>query len=347
MSLRQYLSAAVVAVLFVGASPAQAGTDPARPGLRPPEVGNVPPEVRAFPARASARQRWNCSATSPEVDLRRLRAAFSRINAVLPTVGISLIAQPAEDDDADGPAVGEEPQKPTTISCGSRANRRVVSASTIKPLLVAELFHQRQRADRWPTLKERRLARAAIRYSDNGATSAIWRRTYGHGGLVRFARQAGLPLNAGYGTKWGLTRLSAATLSNFSMMLLHPTAPVTPEGAAFVRRSMERVISRQRWGISAGAPSGSTIALKPGWLPFYRNQHVHSFGIIEARKATYALSVVSTGSRSFGQGIARIERAARLANRALRRTTFPAPAPPPEPDPTPKPSAPPATKAPE
>lgn len=341
MRLRRSLGAAVVAALFLGVSlPAQADTDAARAGLRPPEVGQVPAQVGGFPSRAGARQRWNCTTTSDEIDLDRLRSAFARISERLPTVGISLIAQPAENDDPSGSASGGEPEEPATITCGSRARRAVVSASTIKPLLVAEMFGQRQRAGRWPTVTERRLARAAIKRSDNGATSAIWRRTYGHRGLTRFARRAGLPLSAGYGTKWGLTRLSAATLSQFSMMLLHPTAPVTPEAAAFVRRNMERVIPRQRWGISAGAPSGSTIALKPGWLPFFRNQHVHSFGIIETRSATYALSVVSTGSRSFGQGIARIERAARLANRALARTQFPTPEPPPQPGPEPPPPSP-------
>lgn len=270
-------------------------------------------------------QAWRCSATNAAVDLDLLRSAFSRISARMPSVSISLIAtsaerrdEPADTDDPAG--VRDVASEELKITCGSYGYRRVVSASTIKPLLVAEMFDQRRSAGRWPTRTERRLARAAIRRSDNGATSEIWRHTHGRTGLVDFARKAGLTLSAGYGTKWGLTRLSANTLSVFSWMLLHPAGPVIPEAAAFVRANMEQVIPRQRWGISAGVPHGAAIALKPGWLPFPRNQHVHSFGIIETRRATYALSVLSTGSRSYGQGVARVERAARLVNRALWRT---------------------------
>lgn len=321
MPLRRTLTAAVIAgTLVVG-----------------PAHGHATEESTDEAAAPAARpQGWKCSATNPELDLDGLRTAFSRINASLPAVGIFLIAEPAQDelDDPTGSDPSEpdnpdarkkdEPEtEPVRITCGSRGKRRVVSASTIKPVLVAEMFQQRQGVGHWPTRTERRLARAAIRVSDNGATSAIWRRTGGHRGLSRFARQAELRLKAGYGTKWGLTRLGAAALSTFSWKLLHPGGPVTPEAAAFVRRNMERVIPRQRWGISAGAPSDATIATKPGWLPFSRNHHVHSFGIIESDHATYALSVVSTGSRSLTQGITRIERASRLVNRALHLTEWP------------------------
>lgn len=327
MPLPRTLTAAAVAGTLLAAPATASGTGE--------DAGQVAPV-------AARQEAWRCSSTSPDVELDRLRTAFDRIHDTLPTVGISLIAKPAEELDGpdepepgpNDPAAGRRGQpntEPVRITCGARGYRRVVSASTIKPLLVAEMFFQRQGADRWPSRTDRRLARAAIRVSDNGATSAIWRRTGGRGGLIRFARLAGLTLNAGYGTKWGLTRVSAVTLSTFSWKLLHPAGPVTPEAAAFVRRNMENVIPRQRWGISAGAPSGATIATKPGWLPFFRNQHVHAFGTIETRHATYALSVVSTGSASFTQGINRIERASRLVNRALRLTEWP---PPPEPKPS-------------
>src|SRR5690606_3445674 len=89
--------------------------------------------------------------------------------------------------------------------------------------------------------------------------------------------------------------------------------PLAAADRAAVLSLMRRVLPGQRWGVSAGACPGDTVAVKNGWLRRVHNRLwvIASVGLITGRGHRYALAVLSEGSRTMAEGVARVEHVAR------------------------------------
>ena len=75
---------------------------------------------------------------------------------------------------------------------------------------------------------------------------------------------------------------------------------------------MEKVESDQDWGVSAGVPAGTTIALKNGWLPLGpADWQVNSIGWVAGNGRNYVLAVLTRGSPTEAYGIQTIQAVAR------------------------------------
>nr|SBO99662.1 secreted protein [Nonomuraea gerenzanensis] len=77
----------------------------------------------------------------------------------------------------------------------------------------------------------------------------------------------------------------------------------------------------QAWGVSAAAPKGE-VALKNGWLPAEVHDGlwtVNSVGRLVVRGHELLIAVLSERSPAMGNGVATVERMARLAVRTLVR----------------------------
>ena len=71
---------------------------------------------------------------------------------------------------------------------------------------------------------------------------------------------------------------------------------------------MEQIESDQRWGVSAGLPIGTSVALKNGWLPIGPNNwQVNSIGWISGGGRDYTLAVLISGSPTEQYGIETVE----------------------------------------
>ncbi len=206
----------------------------------------------------------------------------------------------------------------TGITCTWWPTRGFDSASVIKVSVVATLVWQRQTQGRSLTATERTLARRAIVTSDNDATSRLWSIIGRGAGLTRFLSAAGMTTTRVSPTgAWGLTQIRATD----QVRLLRQLSDGPLLGSAqrgYVLGLMRAVTSSQRWGATAGAPAGATIAVKNGWLP-RRTAGWRINSIADIRTATrhYAVVVLSDRNPSMTTGIRRIEAIARVANRAL------------------------------
>jgi hypothetical protein len=81
----------------------------------------------------------------------------------------------------------------------------------------------------------------------------------------------------------------------------------------YTRSLMAKVIPAQRWGV--GALAGE-VGVKNGWLPVQGRWIVNSDGCVHRGGRTLCVSVLSTGSLTFPEGVRTVERAAAAAVRA-------------------------------
>jgi len=206
----------------------------------------------------------------------------------------------------------------TGTRCSLRGARRFDSASIVKVAVVAAAVRDARLQRRSLTAQERAWSRAAITVSDNDATSALWRRIGAGAGLKRFLAAAGMRRTVpGDGPRWGLTRVTA---DDQLVLLRHVSTHgvLTKAERAYILGLMRSVTPSQRWGVPTGAPAGTTVGNKNGWLPRATAAwRVHSIGTATGPGRSYTAALLSDNDATFAAGIARMDALARAVHRAL------------------------------
>jgi hypothetical protein len=91
---------------------------------------------------------------------------------------------------------------------------------------------------------------------------------------------------------------------------------------AYILKLMGNVISSQRWGTPAGAPSGVSVHVKNGWLQ--RATHgwrVHSVGTFNGAGHDYMITVLTQDNSTMDYGVTTIQNIARAIHKDLVPTT--------------------------
>ncbi|WP_116026594.1 serine hydrolase [Thermomonospora umbrina] len=219
------------------------------------------------------------------------------------------------------------------LTCWVRGGRRYDSASVVKVTVLGVLLRRAMDRRRSLTSRERSLARAMITRSDNDATSQLWR-SLGRTRLQRFLDRAAMTqTRLGKGGYWGLTQITARDEIRLLRVLTHRNGLLNDTSRAYALKLMSEVVSSQRWGVPAGAPKGSRMHLKNGWLPRHgRYWRVHSIGAFRGGDRDYTIVVLTQDTPSMSYGIRTIERVARAVHRHLNPAdTSGIPATPPDP----------------
>ncbi|MFD7504591.1 serine hydrolase [Streptomyces sp. NPDC059850] len=206
----------------------------------------------------------------------------------------------------------------THTRCTLRADRPFDSASVVKVTVLATLLWDAEKHGRTLTRRESRLATAMITKSDNGATSALWRQLK----VVRvkaFLRAAGMTRTVpGGGGYWGLTQITANDEEKLLERVTRRNTVLGDRSRTYILRLMRGVVPSQRWGTPAGAPRGTTIQVKNGWLS--RAAHgwrVHSIGAFTGRGHDYTLTVLTQDNAKMHDGVAAIQAVARAVHKDL------------------------------
>ncbi len=110
---------------------------------------------------------------------------------------------------------------------------------------------------------------------------------------------------------WGWTTTTARDQVRLISQFAYPNPVLIGASRNFGRALMKNVQLDQRWGVSAGAQAGVTVALKNGWLPLnlanYSNWQVDSIGWIHGNGRNYVLAVLSNGNSTEADGITTID----------------------------------------
>lgn len=206
----------------------------------------------------------------------------------------------------------------TGTTCTLRATTSFDSASVVKVTVLAALLWDAKKTDRKLSARESDLAYAMITKSDNAATSTLWRQL-GTGKIKAFLTAAKMTKTVpGSGGYWGLTRINATDEQKLLALITGKNTILSDNARAYILKLMGKVVSSQRWGTPAGAPSGVKIHVKNGWLQ--RSTHgwrVHSIGAFKGGGHDYTLSVLTHGNSTMNYGVATIQGVAKAVHKDL------------------------------
>ncbi|MGW2639243.1 serine hydrolase [Streptomyces sp. NPDC001348] len=210
----------------------------------------------------------------------------------------------------------------TKTTCTLRATTSYDSASTVKVTVLATLLWDAKKHNRYLTTTEQSLAKAMITQSDNAATTRLWKQL----GLTKikgFLAAAGMtkttPGADGY---WGLTQENVNDEQKLLQLVTAKNTVLSDNSRAYILKLMGQVISSQRWGTPAGAPSTVSVHVKNGWLQ--RATHgwrVHSLGTFNGAGHDYMISVLTQDNSTMDYGVTTIQNVAKAIHKDLVPTT--------------------------
>jgi beta-lactamase class A len=208
--------------------------------------------------------------------------------------------------------------QPTKTTCALRQDKKYDSASIVKVIVLATLLQKAKQDNRYLTDREVSLAKAMITKSDNDATTALWKQL-GVTQIKKFLASAGMtqivPGSNGY---WGLTQITARDQQKLLRILTSENTVLSKNSRAYALDLMNKVVSSQRWGTPAGAPSSAKIHVKNGWLP--RSTHgwrVHSTAAFTGNGHDYGITVLTWDNSSMDAGVATIQAVAKAIHKAI------------------------------
>ena len=205
----------------------------------------------------------------------------------------------------------------TGVECRYNEGHRSHSASVVKATILAALLYWRQRTHTSLTSTEKHEATLMIEYSDNNAATYLWN-DVGHTRLNQFVKAATMTeteLNPG--GYWGLSEITARDELQLTRLLTEHNSVLTDSSRAYELNLMNHVVSYERWGVPAGAPSGLTVYVKNGWLNDPVLWVINSIGAIEGHGRDYKMAILTYGNPNEQYGINTVQAIAEAANRDL------------------------------
>ncbi len=155
-----------------------------------------------------------------------------------------------------------------------------------------------------------------IEDSDNDDATALWNQDGGAPAIAAYDRRVGMDQTTP-NAAWGLTTTSVGDQLKLLDELLEAHALIEQGAQRFALGLMENVTPSQAWGVSGGVPSGVSVALKNGWLPFGGGWHINSIGRIRGDGRWYLIAVLTSFDPSEPYGIDTISGISSLVWHAL------------------------------
>lgn len=206
----------------------------------------------------------------------------------------------------------------TNTTCTLRATDSFDSASTVKVTVLATLLWDAKKHNRYLTDREVSLTRAMITQSDNNATSALWKQL-GPTKIKGFLAAAGMTRTTpGAGGYWGLTQINVNDEQKLLKLVTARNSVLSDNARAYILKLMGQVVSSQRWGTPAGAPSSVAVHVKNGWLQ--RATHgwrVHSLGTFNGAGHDYMITVLTQDNSTMSYGVTTIQNVAKVIHQDL------------------------------
>ena len=195
------------------------------------------------------------------------------------------------------------------------------TASIVKVQIMGTALQEAEAASEQLPQPEAALMPSMIENSNNQSATTLLQDVGGPGAVTLFDRSSGLDhtipstLALIPGTPWpgwGLTTTTALDEVTLVSKFAYPNPVLSRASRGYGLSLMEQVEADQDWGVSAGVPAGTTVALKNGWLPLGPSDwQVNSIGWISGQGRNYVLAVLTHGSPTEVYGIATIQAVAR------------------------------------
>ncbi len=179
------------------------------------------------------------------------------------------------------------------------------TASIVKATIMATLLWQSRNAERPLTPEEQSLMVPMIDVSSNSAATSLWLDAGGAAGIRSFLQAAGMTqTQPGLHGYWGLTTTTALDQVRLLKLLAYPNHVLSPTSRSYALNLMQSVVASERWGVSTGSRSGSTVALKNGWLPLPSvGWEINSIGYLFGDGRNYVVALLSRDNPTEAYGI--------------------------------------------
>ncbi|EFC81125.1 serine hydrolase [Parafrankia sp. EUN1f] len=201
----------------------------------------------------------------------------------------------------------------TVVSRSATTRTGWETASTVKLDILAALLSKTGASGRL-TASQTALAKKMISISDNASATSLWNQAGGSAGMNAFYRRLGMSATtAGAGGKWGLTKTTASDQLAVLRAIAYPNTTLSTAARATAKSLLNTVISSQRWGLTAGVPSGVAVEIKNGWLPYDGGWVIDSLAHVHGNGRDYVMAAYTRDSASESTGIATVEGLSRIA----------------------------------
>ncbi len=192
------------------------------------------------------------------------------------------------------------------------------TASIIKATIMGTLLWQAEEKHRPLSSLEVNQMVPMIEESSNSAATTLWNLAGRSQGIGAFLRASGMndtiPGKGGY---WGLTQTTVGDQVKLIKLLATPNNLLNAQSRAYATNLMTHVAGFEDWGVSSHAPSGSTVALKNGWLPVPGiGWEINSVGWVQSTSGDIALAILSNHNPSEAYGIQSVQHLAGLVEQA-------------------------------
>lgn len=209
------------------------------------------------------------------------------------------------------------------LTCSLRPGRHFYSASVIKATILSALLLKKGGPGRL-TSYERHEAYLMITVSDNNAATYLWN-DVGFSHLQTFLHRAGMGQTVLDNAAWGLSLITPHDELLLLQLLSTPGTVLNNRSRNYVLSLMAQVVSSERWGVSAGAPTGVTVHIKNGWLPYpvwaANDWRINSIGVFTGTGILYQMVILtapsSGDSQSESYGIRTVGNVAAVINRGI------------------------------
>lgn len=260
----------------------------------------VPVVAGATPASAATAPQVSCTSTTAGLAAKLQRDITAALATRTGTVAVGLR------------------DRTTNTTCTLRATTAYDSASVVKVTVLATLLWDAKKTNRYLTSRETTLATAMITKSDNASTTSLWNQlgvTKVKGFLAAAGMTRTVPGSGGY---WGLTQINATDEQRLLSLITAKNTVLSDNARAYILKLMGNVITSQRWGTPAGAPSSVAVHVKNGWLQrATRGWRVHSVGTFNGGGHDYTISVLTDGNSTMTYGVNTIQAVAKVIHRDL------------------------------
>jgi hypothetical protein len=226
---------------------------------------------------------------------------------------LKAAARPVLTHAAGEAAVGVSDLDTGSSSWYSPSGHAFSTASIVKVDILAVLLLDTQDAHRYLTGTEDARARRMIEISDNGAASRLWDEIGGAAGLAAGNARLGLTgTTPGTGGYWGLTTTTPGDQLRLLGDVFTIDSPLDAAARGYAIELMQQVRADQRFGVSAAADAGSTVALKDGWLKIAATGRwtINSIGQVTHHGRPLLIVVLCNDQPSEAAGIALAEKLA-------------------------------------
>lgn len=201
-----------------------------------------------------------------------------------------------------------------------RGTEKYDTASVVKVQVLACLLLTAQDKDRELTANQMALAKKMITLSDNDATTALFQSLGRQSAISACNKRLGLTQTA-VNSAWGLTRTTVDDQLRLLSELVDTKGPLNAKSRKLADTLMSEVDSTQEWGVPVVAKTGEKFTVKNGWDTRTKDNGlwvINSVGRVTGGSTDVSIAVLSRGHTAMPDGIAVVEKVAKLSREYLK-----------------------------